>query len=315
MKAISARFLLLLMGCLLLPVADCHAARVTLLVNNWTSQIVLTHVTGQLLKELGYQPVYLQSDVSEQWGALSHGVADVQVEVWEGTMADALERLVASGLVLDAGAHTAKTREDWWYPEYVEALCPGLPDWKALNRCSRLFSVDGSDDIGVYIAGPWEKPDEARIRALEMNFKVSVVEKGDDLWVLLKEAEATKRPIVLFNWTPNWVESVYPGRFIEFPQYHQECETNPQWGVNPNRTYDCGNPVNGWLKKLVSKKLSMKHPCAYQLIQRIDFSNQQIAAASAYVDVAGLSYEGAASKWLQANVEVWRGWIPNSCQK
>ncbi len=26
-----------------------------------------------------------------------------------------------------------------------------------------------------------------------------------------------KEPIVLFNWTPNWVEAKYEGKFIEFP--------------------------------------------------------------------------------------------------
>jgi hypothetical protein len=31
--------------------------------------------------------------------------------------------------VIDAATHDAKTREDWWYPSYVEDVCPGLPDF------------------------------------------------------------------------------------------------------------------------------------------------------------------------------------------
>lgn len=314
MCRLNFKLILLLLSCSVCFTANGSGPKVKLLTNNWTSQIVLTHVTGQILSKLGYAPVYVESSVSEQWGALAHGVADVQVEVWEGTMADAFERVVASGRVIDAGAHSAKTREDWWYPEYVEAICPGLPDWKALQKCSTLFSKDGIAGPGIYVAGPWEKPDEARIRALGMNFVVNVVEKGDDLWVALKEAKALKKPIVLFNWTPNWVESVYPGKFVEFPTHHIDCETDPKWGLNPDRVYDCGNPTGGWLKKGVSKRLSQQHPCAFEFIQRINFSNQQIAKASAYVDVDGLSHQDAATRWLTENQRAWRAWMPESCQ-
>ncbi len=290
-----------------------QSSTVKILTNNWTSQIVLSHVTGQLLQQLGYKVQYLETDVAEQWGALAHGAADIQIEVWEGTMADAFDRLVKSGKMLDAGTHDAKTREDWWYPEYVEKICPGLPDWQALSKCSTLFSKNGMSGPGIYVAGPWEKPDEARIRALGMNFVVNVVEKGDDLWVALKEAKANQKPIVLFNWTPNWVESVYAGKFIEFPTHHPDCETNPKWGVNPNRVYDCGNPKGGWLKKAVSKRLKRDAACAYQFVRNTNFNNAQIARAAAYVDVESMGYEDAARRWIKDNKATWENWIPSKC--
>ena len=112
---------------------------IKILLNNWTSQLVLSHVTGRIFEEMGYEVIYQQSSVNEQWGALSHGAVHMQIEVWQGTMADDFQRLVESQSILDMGAHQATTREEWWYPDYVEEQCPGLPDWRALKKCAALF--------------------------------------------------------------------------------------------------------------------------------------------------------------------------------
>ena len=65
------------------------------------------------------------------------------------------------------------------------------------------------------------------------------------LWRLLR---ANNEPIVLFNWTPNFIEAMYDGKFIEFPTFADECRTDASWGMNPETTHDCGNPKDGYLK-------------------------------------------------------------------
>jgi glycine betaine/proline transport system substrate-binding protein len=287
---------------------------IKIITNNWSSQIVLSHVMGELFKNQGYDVAYLQSPIAEQWGALSHGVAHVQVEVWEGTMAIEFDRLVATGRIIDMGLHQAKTREDWWYPDYVEALCPGLPDWKALKKCATSFATDNPKK-GLYLSGPWEKPDEARIRALQIDFEVKVLKSGKALNDALKEAVKTQQPIVLFNWTPNWVESRIKGKFVEFPDYAPECETDPSWGVNKDFLYDCGNPKGGWLKKAAWSGFAKQWPCAAKLLQRFSLNSQQISSAAALVDVDGLSYEVAAQKWLAQHQALWQGWVDESCHE
>ena len=112
---------------------------VKIIVNNWTSQIVLSYISGNIFEQMGYTVEYQHTAIAEQWGALAYGASDIQVEVWQGTMAEPFNRMVKDGLFLNAGEHDAKTREDWWYPEYVEKACPGLPDWKALKACATLF--------------------------------------------------------------------------------------------------------------------------------------------------------------------------------
>ncbi len=288
---------------------------IRIILNNWTSQIVLSHITGQLFEKLGYRVEYETLSIHDQWGGLRLGYAHVQVEVWEGTMKDQFERMVALGQIVDAGTHAARTREEWWYPSYVEDLCPGLPDWRALRDCSRLFATPETYPAGRYLAGPWEKPERARIRALEMNFRVVEARDSDELWQALDRAYKKKQPIVLFNWTPNWIDLKYEGKFVEFPAYAPECETKAEWGVNPFYLYDCGNPKDGWLKKAAWSGMVQRWPCAYATLQKIDFDNRMLAELAYMVDVDKLSYRAAAKKWLDENEQLWRSWIAAECLK
>ncbi len=287
---------------------------IRVITNDWSSQIVLAHIVGGIFQQLDYQVEYSSSTVAEQWGAMALGIDHVQVEVWEGTMSDMFTRMVNAGRLVDAGSHDAITREEWWYPKYVEELCPGLPDWEALKACSALFSEDGSE-TGRYFAGPWEKPEAARVRALGMNFKVGPVDEADDLWRALETASKEKRPVVLFNWTPNWVEARYEGKFVEFPKHEPACETDPAWGINPDFHYDCGNPAQGWLKKASWSGMAQRWPCAYKTLEHISFDNLAIAQLAARVDVDGLAHEDAAVEWLKNNKALWQGWIDSSCDK
>ena len=281
-------------------------------VNNWTSQLVLAHISGRLLERLGYRVAYEPAHTQLQYSALGNGDIHFQVEVWEGTMAVAFESQVARGRMVDAGSHDAVTREDWWYPLYVERICPGLPDWTALNDCAAKLATAQTAPKGRYLAGPtdWEKPDRERVKALALDIEVVNARDALELRAGLEAAARDESPIILFNWSPNWVEAKYPGRFIEFPDHDPACESDPRWGSNPELPYDCGNPKRGWLKKGVWAGFEQTWPCAFELIQRINFANAQIARAAAKVDVDGLTPEQAAAQWLVENENTWRAWIP-----
>lgn len=286
---------------------------IKILLNDWTSQLVLAKVTGSIFEDMGYGVSYVTKTSNAQWGSLKMGLSHVQVEVWEGTMAKMFDRMIAADAIIDAGSHQAKTREDWWYPTYVEDLCPGLPDWRALKKCSAIFATKETAPRGRYLGGPWEKPDAARIRALDLGFKAINVKNGDALWVALDEAYKKREAIVLFNWTPNWVEAKYEGKFVEFPEYHQRCEKDPKWGINKDFLHDCGNPKNGWLKKVAWSGMPEKWPCAFATLENISFSNVMIAELSVMVDVEKMTHEVVAKLWLEKNQSTWRAWIPKEC--
>ena len=55
--------------------AENKSEPIRIITNNWTSQIVLSHVTGQLFQKMGYQLEYISLPIADQWGALAHGLA------------------------------------------------------------------------------------------------------------------------------------------------------------------------------------------------------------------------------------------------
>ena len=59
--------------------------------------------------------------------------------------------------------------------------------------------------------------------------------------------------------------------------------------------------------------MEAKWSCAFKILKNVNFNNNQIAVASALVDVDKLSYEDAAEKWYRDNQAVWGKWIPEEC--
>lgn len=285
---------------------------ILLVQNNWTSQLVTSTIVGKVLEGMGYNVEYIPSDSQLQFSAIANGDMHFQVEAWEGSMKNAFETAIAEEGMVDAGSHSAVTREEWWVPDYVADVCPGLPDWRALDACAAKFATPETKPKGRFVGPPadWGKNYAARIEALQMDFKAINVGQAATLWAELQSAYDRKEPVVLFNWTPNFIESKFPGgQFIDFPEPEPACFDDASWGPNPNATGDCGATHGGWLKKAAWKGLAGKYPEAWRVLQNVDFSNANIADASLLVDVDGLSVEEAATKWMTNNQAVVSGWL------
>ena len=211
--------------------------------HNWSSQIVMSHVIGQLFEKIGCNVEYTSTDSQAVYESVRIGDASIELEVWEGSFATSFNTALDKGGILDAGDHEAVTREEWWYPTYVEELCPGLPDWQALAACSEKFARPDSGGKGVYVDGPVEwLHDVARISALGMNFTQINVGSAAALWAELEAAAKKNDPIVMFNWSPNFTDALYGGSFIEFPAFHEKCKTECQLGHQPERNQRLRQP-------------------------------------------------------------------------
>ena len=193
---------------------------------------------------------------------------------------------------------------------WTKDACPGLPDWKALNECAAKFATPETGDKGRFLGGPvdWLKHDAEKVDALGMNFQVVNAGSAAAIWAELAAAEKDKTPVVVFNWTPNFAEAVWPGEFVNFPEWVDGCDTDPAVGPVPDKTYDCGNPANGYLKIAAWDGMKDKWPTAYATLQKVTFTNAQIAEMAKLVDIDEMEPEDAAQEWLEANEGVWKPW-------
>jgi glycine betaine/proline transport system substrate-binding protein len=279
--------------------------------HNWSSQLVGAEVVGELLKMVGEEIEYIPMDSQTVYQSMADGDIDLVHEIWEGAFGASYEKSLATGNVEEILTHDAVTREDWWYPNFVEETCPGLPSWEALNACSDQFARADSGGKGVFIGGPvdWLKHDAEKVEALGMNFEVRNAGSAGAIWAELDSGVAQNKPVVIFNWSPNFIGAKYPGKFVEFPTHDPKCTTDASWGVNPNALYDCGNPASGYLKLAVNKDFSKNHPAGYKLLKQMNFSGPDIDKMANYVDTDGLEVPAAAQKWLDEHKSKWSNWV------
>ena len=290
--------------------ADDSPDPIVIPIHNWSSQIVMSNVVGQIFQGMGNSVEYVSTDSQAVYEAVRLGDATLELEVWEGAFGASFRSALEKGGIHDVASHNAVTREDWWYPAWTKDACPGLPDWQALNDCAALFATPETGDKGRFLGGPvdWLKHDQEKVDALGLNFVVVNAGSAAALWAEIAAAEKDKTPIVLFNWTPNFAEAVWPGEFVNFPEWVEGCDKDPAVGPIPDKTYDCGNPANGYLKIAAWDGMKDKWPKAYATLQKVSFTNAQIAQMAKLVDVDGMEPEDAATAWLEANADTWKPW-------
>jgi len=280
-----------------------------------SSQLVGAEIIGQLLEKIGEKVEYISMDSQNVYQLMANGKVDITHEAF----GEFYTKELNNGGIEEIKTYDAAKREDWWYPRYIERVCPGLPDWRALNKCSEKFASEDSGGKGLFFTGPtkWENHDAERIEALGMNFIIKNLDTVDAIWAELDKAAKQKKPIVIFNWSPNSIGAKYTGKFVEFPTYDQNCITDASWGVNPNAFYDCGNPTNNYLKLSVNENFKTNHPKAYKVIKNITFSSLDLDRMvyyvewfkDNYIEDENLKEFHAASQWIKDNETKWSKWI------
>ena len=103
-------------------------------VLNWSSQIVMANVLGQVFEELGHTVEYVPAESASRYEAVRIGDLHIAHETWESTMAIPFYEAMDKGGLIDAGSHDLITFEEMGFPNWIldEGLCPGLPSWEAL---------------------------------------------------------------------------------------------------------------------------------------------------------------------------------------
>ncbi|NQZ32622.1 MAG: ABC transporter substrate-binding protein [Oceanospirillaceae bacterium] len=306
---------LLMLGLSLACAATVQAAveskdPIKLTLHDWTGQLISTQIMGEVLKKAGYNIQYVQADYIAQFAGLKTGDLHVAMEIWETTGREAMDEATATGKVENLGESGMLATEEWWYPDYMNDLCPGLPDWKALKNCAKQFSTPETAPMGRYLGAPvtWGGFDDERVEALDLPFEV--VHAGTDaaLFAELESAYQRKAPVLLWVYAPHWAPIKYKGEWVKFPDYNQECYSDPSWGLNPDMAYDCGKPT-GPIWKVSWSGLKDKWPGAHKIIRAFKVDNAEMGAMISNVDLEGEKLEKIVSAWMNTNSARWQQWI------
>ncbi|MCB1444372.1 MAG: ABC transporter substrate-binding protein [Rhizobiaceae bacterium] len=282
---------------------------IKLMVADWSSMLIDTEILNIILSTYGYSVETVVADDSARYPGFETGDLTIALETWQTTQDKPFNDSLATGKILDMGELGPHAKEEWWYPSYMEEKCPGLPDWKALQKCAEAFSAPETAPKGRYLGAPvsWGGFDEERVKALDLPFEVVHAGTEAAMFAELQSAYERKAPIILWVYEPHWVPAVFSGSFVKFPPYEPACYADPSWGENKTMAYDCGKP-EGWIKKMAWAGGEKVWPCAYDIVRKFTIDGKELGDLVYQVDVKGRPVKDVAMEWAKTNEATWRGW-------
>lgn len=275
---------------------------IKLAINEWTGQHLTTRVAGAVLERAGYSVEYVTAGYTPQFIAIGDGELHATLEIWTSNLPGQYADIEASGKIKDIGDLGLNAREGVLYPVHMKEMCPGLPDWEALNECAAKFATVDTLPQGRLLDYPadWGSPGKDRLEAMGMNF--AAIPAGSE-GALITELEASikkKSPLLMTFWQPHWALSEYDTEWVALPAGEDACYNDASWGVNPDATGDCDfSPTR--IFKVVWSGFDSTWPMAGEILKNysMDANDQQLMMAA--VDSRGEDINKVVDAWINAN--------------
>jgi glycine betaine/proline transport system substrate-binding protein len=124
----------------------------------------------------------------------------------------------------------------------------------------------------------------------------------DALIEAFKNAEAQKKPLIGYFYSPQWLLSDIELVHIKLPEYTPGCDADPKTVECDYQPYD--------LDKIVSKKFADSGSPAATLIKNFQWTDEDQNLVAYDIAQNKLSRDEAAKHWLDAHPAKWQRWLP-----
>jgi glycine betaine/proline transport system substrate-binding protein len=283
--------------------ADGGPIRIAL--NEWTGQNLSAKIAGSVLEEMGLEVEYVTAGAVPQYVALADGSLHFNPEIWTNNVGDIFPKAVESGDIVVVGDLGLTPREGWFYPPYMEDLCPGLPSYDALYDCAQAFATAETFPNGRLITYPADWGTRSKDLVADIEVPLQAVAGGSEGAMLaeMKAAVATEQPMLMMFWEPHWIHAEIELNLVEWDSVDAGCLT----GEDQRRGNACGFEQAAVLK-IVARDVAETWPEAYAMIVNFSLTNGDQNALILQVDQEGMSVDEAVAGWLAANQSTWRAW-------
>ena len=129
---------------------------------DWVGQEITAEVAGEILRRMGYNVQFLQTTIVPMFQAVADGQMTVYLEQWNQSSKKYYDEYIKNARIEDLGETGLTGAEGWYYPEYVEQKCPGLPEWTALKKCAGIFATPDTAPKGRFLDYPAEYTPDSR---------------------------------------------------------------------------------------------------------------------------------------------------------
>jgi ABC-type proline/glycine betaine transport systems, periplasmic components len=280
------------------------AGTVKIAINPWVGYEANAAVVAYLLEnELGYKVEKKELKEEIAWQGFASGDVDVILENWGHE--DLKKKYIEQDKVaVEAGPTGNQGIIGWYVPKWMTEKYPDITDWRNLNKYADLFKTSESGDKGQLLDGDpsYVTNDEALVKNLKLNFKVVYAGSEAGLIKAAQQASAQKKPLLMYFYEPQWLFSQVELVRVKLPEYTEGCDADP-------KKVACDYPVYE-LDKIVSKRFADTGGKAYELVKNFQWTNEDQNSVANDMTNNGMSAEEAAKKWVEANPDKWKAWIP-----
>jgi glycine betaine/proline transport system substrate-binding protein len=277
---------------------------VKIAVNPWVGYAADAAVVGYILQnEMGYKVEKPELKEEISWQGFESGTVDVVLENWghedlKKTYIDEKKTAVRVGSTGRQGII------GWFVPQWMADKYPDITDSANLNKYADLFKTSESGDKGQLLDGDpsYVTNDEALVTNLKLNFKV--VQGGSEAALItsLQQAQAQQKPLLAYFYSPQWALHDIKLAHVNLPAYTPGCDADAKKVACEYPPYD--------LDKIASKKFADANSTAYQFIKNFQWSNDDQNIVAGYIARDNMTPDAAAKKWMDANTDKWKAWIP-----
>ncbi|MCB1385568.1 MAG: ABC transporter substrate-binding protein [Nitratireductor sp.] len=304
MKAVNA----LWAGCIGLSLIAAPAAAaemgdtaepIKLAVLEWTGAHISTHVAGQLLEKLGYKVEYVTAGNFPQFSGLADGTLSASVEIWLNNVGDIYPKVLEAGQIQNIGLLGLQTREGWIYPKFMEEVCPGLPDWAAMEKpeCIQALMTPETAPNARFLDYPADWGSRAATILADNDMPYTAVPAGSEgaLVAELESSAAAKTPLMMMFWAPHYALAETEVGWVTMPPCKEDNNEH------------CITPPD--VAKVVWSGFEEKWPAAYTFLREFQLGADDQQQMMLKVDKNGEDLDAVAADWISGNEGVWKPWI------
>jgi glycine betaine/proline transport system substrate-binding protein len=277
---------------------------------DWTGQEITAEVAGEILRRMGYEVQFVQTTQVPLFQAVADGQISVYLENWNQTSKKYYDEYTADGRIEGLGPIGLVGNEGWYYPDYVEQKCPGLPKWSALKACAELFSTADTAPKGRLLDYPaeWTPDSQKWIDALGLDY-AAVPSGGEGATAAeVKSAAARQEPVLLMWWEPTWLASIYKLKRVQLDDQGEACDKAKAAGIASKKAFDCQSKGID-IVKFGWPGLKDKWPAAYKFLKSYQMTNDWQGPMAMAVEVDSKKPADVAKAWVDEHQSVWQPWV------
>lgn len=264
----------------------------------WSGAQISSKVAGRILEKAGYKVEYVTAGNYPHFTGLADGTLSASVEVWLNNVGEVYPKALDSGQIKDIGTLGLETREGWLYPKFMEEVCPGLPDWTALEAPECVAALATADTLpdGRFLDYPADWGSRAATIIADNNLPYVAVPSGSEgaLVAELKASAAKKTPLLMMFWAPHSVLAEVDAGWVTMPPCKEQTEEH------------CITPPD--VDKVVWSGFEEKWPAAFAILKEFRMNTEDQQAMMLRMD-NGESLDTVTADWIASNEAVWKPWV------